>query len=537
MHRIRLLVMMACAAMPAAAQQKAPPAQPAAAAQAKPAPAATPAGVKLVAKMPAPATPAPFHFPGSVTKTLPNGLNVYVISGRAVSNGSAEEPAVSIEMLIRDAGAAHDPAGKPGVASLTAALLTEGTEKRSAQEIAGAIDFVGGSLSAAAGRDGTTIRVSVVKKDFDLAMDLLSDITLHAKFAPEEIERQREQLLSGMQVDYSDGSYLASAVFKRVVFGSTAYGLPADGTPESVRALTRDDLVMFRDQFYAPNRAMLAFAGDVTPDEAFGAADKFFGAWPRGNSTPDLPIPQRPRGLRVFLVDKADAVQTQIRIGRLGIPRDNPDYVPLEVTNQIFGGGYNSRLNTVVRLKKGLTYDATADFNSYLRAGSFEASTFTRTEATVDATKLVVDEIARMTAGDVTTEELDVARDYLAGVFTLATETPADIADRVLTAAFYRLPEGYNQTFPDKVRAVTADQVRQMAGRYFDAQDMDLVLVGNASAFRDALKQAFPAAAFEEIPASQLDLLAPDLRQSKAAATSAAGSGLGPGAGNSPPSQ
>jgi zinc protease len=513
-----LPILLVCVALPVAAQQK----------STAPAPASAPP-VKLVAEMPAPAPPPPFHFPGSVTKTLPNGLSVFVVSSSANANGAPVEPAVSIELLLRDAGAAHDPAGKPGVASLTAALLTEGTEKRSAQEIAGAIDFVGGSLSANAGRDGTTIRVTVVKKDFELAMDLLADVTLHAKFAPEEIERQREQLLSGLQVDYSDGSYLASAVLRRVVFGRTAYGTPANGTPESVGMMTRDDFVAFHDQFYTPNRGLLAFAGDITADEAFAAAQKFFGAWPEGNFTPDLAIPQRPRGTRIFVVDKPDAVQTQIRIGRLGIPHDSPDYIPLTVTNQIFGGGYNSRLNTMVRLKKGLTYDASADFTGYLRSGLFEADTFTRTEATVDATKLVVDEIAKMTSGDATVDELNVARDFLSGVFTIASETPADVADRVLTAAFYRLPEDYNRTYPDKVRAMTAEQVRQMAARYFDAQDLDIVLVGNATAFRDALKQAFPAATLQEIPVNQLDLLAPNLLKGAATSPAAPGQGLGPG--------
>jgi zinc protease len=463
--------------------------------------------------MPAPAPPPTFHFPASVTKVLPNGLTVFVVSSSANAKGAAVEPAVSIELLIRDAGAAHDPAGKPGVASLTAALLTQGTEKRSAQEIASAIDFVGGSLSAAAGRDGATLRVSVVKKDFKLAMDLLSDITLHAKFAPEEIERQREQILSGMQVDYSDGSYLASAVFRRAVFGRTPYGLPADGTPDSIRSLTRDDLTSFHNMLYTPNRGLLAFAGDITPDEAFAAAQEYFGAWPMGNFTPDLAIPQRARGTRIFIIDKPDAVQTQIRIGRLGIPHSDPDYIPLTVTNQIFGGGYNSRLNTEVRLKKGLTYDASSDFTGYLRSGLFDIATFTRTEATVDATKLVLDEIAKMKSGDVTAEELNTARDFLAGVFTIGTETPQQVADRVLTAAFYHLPADFNQTFPDKVRAVTGENLRQMGSRYFDPDDLDLVLVGNASAFRDALKQAFPKATVQEIPVTQLDLLAPNMRK------------------------
>jgi zinc protease len=216
-------------------------------------------------------------------------------------------------------------------------------------------------------------------------------------------------------------------------------------------------------------------------------------------------------------VDKPDAVQTQIRFGRLGIQRNHPDYIPLMVTNHIFGGSYNSRLNTEVRVKKGLTYNASAGFATFLRTGTFEGSTYTRTEATMDAVKLVMEEIAKMATGEVTEEELNVARDFLSGVFILGTETPAQVAERIVTAAFYGLPEDYNRRYPERVRAVTPEQVRQIARKYYRADDLDLVLVGNASAFRDALKQAFPMAAYQELPVGQLDLLASDLRKPEAA--------------------
>jgi zinc protease len=496
-----LLLALSCAALPGASQQT------------PPAPAGVTPGVKLVPDMPPPGPPRPFHFPAAVTRTLPNGLRVFVISVRTAGN-EAVDPAVSIQLMIRNAGASRDPEGKPGLASFTGDLLTEGTEKRTAQEIAGAIDFVGGSLAAAAGRDATTLRVNVVKKDFNMAMDLLSDIALHAKFAPEEIARQREQLLSSLRVNYSDADYLASAVFQKVLFGANPYGMPADGTPDSARAFTREDLMAFRDQFYAPNEAVLGFAGDVTADEAFAAAEKFFGGWSKKELSPvRSDTAPRPRGLRIVVVDKPDTVQTQIRVGRPGIARSDPDYLPVMVANQIFGGSYNSRLNTAIRLKRGLSYDASASFTSFLRGGEFLADTFTRTEVTTEATRFVVDEIAQMASGEVTAEELNVARDYLAGVFAIGSETPDQVANRVLTGAFYGLPDDYNQTYPEKARGITAEQVRQVSARYFDASDLDLVLVGNASAFRDALRQAFPTAKYEEIPADQLDLLAPDLQR------------------------
>jgi zinc protease len=486
------------------------------------APAATPA-VKLVEQMPPAAPPRPFTFPTPVSRTLANGLRVFVVSARARGAGVAVDPAVSVQLLIRDAGSSRDPQDKPGLAGFTGDLLRQGTEKRTAQDIAAAIDFVGGSLSAGAGRDSTTLGVTVVKKDFDLGMDLLSDITLHAKFAPEEIARRQQRTLSGFRSRYEDADYLASSAFRRIVFGTSAYGMPPDGTPASVRAITREDLVAFRDQYYLPNESIMAFAGDITPEEAFAAAEKYFGSWAKKTATPPtIKVPDQVSGLHVLVIDMPDAVQTQIRVGRLGIPRNHPDFLPLAVTNYIFGGGFNSRLNVETRVNRGLTYGANSGFAGALYAGDFVADTYTRTEATVETTKVILDEIRKMAGGEVTADELNVARDYLSGVFVIATETPNQVAGRVTNAAFYGLPDDYNRTYPAKVRAVTAQQVRQMAARYFDAGNENLVLVGNAAAFREGLKAAFPTAKYEEIAAGDLDLTAPDLRKAPPSAARAA---------------
>src|SRR5713101_5997560 len=241
----------------------------------KPAPPAkqAPAEPKLVPQMPAGAPAKPFRFPQAVTRTLPNGLRIFVVP----ATSSAPQPAVTVRLVLTAAGAVHDPAGTRGVAEMTANLLTQGTEKRTAQQIAQAIDFVGGSLSASADNDATYVTASVVKKDLDLAMDLLSDVTLHAAFQPLELDRRREQLLSSLEVQYSDPNYLATVIFDRVMFGLNGYGLPNEGTPDTARALRRDDLARFRDSYYLPNQALLAFAGNIEPEAAFAAAEKYPG--------------------------------------------------------------------------------------------------------------------------------------------------------------------------------------------------------------------------------------------------------------------
>jgi zinc protease len=476
-----------------------------------------PPGVKLAPEMPAPGAPRPFEFPQAAVKTLPNGLRVFVVS-------DDREPAVAARLVILSAGSIQDPAGMPGVAGMTAGLLTQGTAKRSAKEIAEAIDFVGGTLEAKAGRDATTVTLDVVKKDLGIGMDLLSDVVLHPAFRTEELDRQRQQLLSDLEVQYSDPNYLATLAFARTLYGSSPYGMPEQGTPATVKKLQREDFVKFHDANYAPNEALLGFAGDITPEDAFAIAEKYFGGWPKVDAAAAAPpeAPAAATASHLWLIDKPDAVQTQIRVGRIAIRRADPDFLPLDVTNHIFGGSYNSRLNTEVRIKKGLTYGASSAFTPHRFTGSLAVETYTRTEATVAATKLVMDLLTGMSQGKISQKELDFARDYLAGVYPIESETAEQVADRVLTAAAFDLPADYNQTYPEKIRATSLEQVQATARKYFTAGDLDIVLVGNVSAFRDALKKEFPGVEITEIPFGQVDVLSPTLRAPKQAVASVA---------------
>jgi len=475
-----------------------------------------PPGVKLAPEMPAPGAPRTFEFPKASTKTLPNGLRVFVVTDH-------REPAIAARLVILSAGSIQDPAGMPGVAGMTAGLLTQGSAQRSAKEIAEAIDFVGGTLEAKAGRDATTVTLDLVKKDLGVGMDLLSDVVLHPAFRTEELDRQRQQLLSDLEVQYSDPNYLATLAFARTLYGSSPYGMPEAGTPATVKKLQREDFVKFHDANYAPNQALLGFAGDITPEDAFAIAEKYFGGWPKIDVAAAAPqAPAVATASHVWLIDKPDAVQTQIRIGRIAIRRADPDFLPLDVTNHIFGGSYNSRLNTEVRIKKGLTYGASSSFTPHRFTGSLAVETYTRTEATVDATKLVMDLLTGMSQGKISQKELNFARDYLAGVYPIESETAEQVADRAITVAAFDLPADYNQTYPVKIRATSLEQVQATARKYFTTSDLDIVLVGNVSAFREALKKEFAGAEITEIPFGQVDVLSPDLRAPNQAASAAA---------------
>jgi zinc protease len=482
-----------------------------------------PLGVKLDPAMPPAGAPRTFEFPKAATKTLSNGLRVFVVTDH-------REPAVAARLVLLSAGTIKDSPSMPGVAQMTAALLTQGTEKRSAREIAETIDFVGGTLQAMGGRDATTVTLDVVKKDVGVGMDLMSDVVLHPAFAADEIERQRQQVLSNLQVQYADPNYLATLVFARALYGNSAYGLPEEGTPATIKKFKRDDLARFHDSNYAPNQALLGFAGDINPEEAFAIAEKYFGLWQKVNVSAVAPtINSAASAQHIWLIDKPDAVQTQIRIGKMSIRRNDPDFLPLQVTNHIFGGSYNSRLNTEVRIKKGLTYGASSALNAHLYAGSLYVNTYTRTETTVEATKLVVRLLGGMANGEINQKELDFARDFLAGVYPISSETAEQVADRVLTVAAFDLPADYNQTYPAKVRATSLAEVQAMARKYFTAKDLDVVLAGNVGAFRDELKKEFPDAQFVEIPFDQIDVLTPDMRAAKQEAVAASPESLAQG--------
>lgn len=448
-------------------------------------------------------------FPPYAMRTLPNGLQVVAVSHH-------EQPAVSLRLLVR-AGGAQDPPDKPGVASLAAALLDQGTATRSAERIAQTIDSIGGLLGTGSGTDLTFVNAVVMKDSFDIALDLVSDVARNAAFAPHEVELQRKQMLSGLQVSYDDPEYLAGVVFDRLVYGFHPYGRPDAGTPESIASITRDDLVRFHRTWFGANNAILAIVGDVSAEEAFAGALRAFGGWERSGSTADKPVDAPAPTRRVIIVDRPGAVQTEIRIGHTALARKHPDYLALDLAIKILGGEGGNRLHRVLRSERGLTYGAAADLNALKDAGSIIAETDTRSDTTGEALRLMVDEMWRLQRQRVSERELADAQAYLTGSFPLTIETPGAIALQILNALFYGLDLQELQTFRERVNAVTVDDIQRVARAYLHPDRLSIVLVGDASLFQAQLAPlGFDR--FERIPVSELDLTSTSFRRRRAAA-------------------
>ena len=443
-------------------------------------------------------------FPPYQMKTLANGLQVIAVSHH-------EQPAVSLRLIVR-AGGAQDPSARPGVAYLAASLLDQGTTARTAEQIATTIDSIGGAIGTGATSDLTSIHAAVMKDSLGVALDLVADLARHPAFAPEEIERQRQQIVSGLKVSYDDPDYLAGVVFDRLVYGFHPYGKPDSGTPASIAAVTREDLLGFHRRWFGPNNAILAIVGDVSADEAFAGAERAFGGWPR-IELPAVPVSEPPPPTRrVVIVDRPGAVQTEIRVGNIGLPRRHKDYLALDIATKILGGEGGNRLHRVLRSERGLTYGASADLHALKDTGNLVADTDTRSEKTGEALRLMVDEIARLQRQRVEPRELSDAQEYLTGSFPLTIETPGAIALQVLNAVFYGLDLNELQTYRERVNRVTVDDIQRVAQQYLHPDRLSIVLVGDAAVIRKQLA----GVGFEEvetIAVGDLDLAAPDLRR------------------------
>lgn len=456
-------------------------------------------------QMPAPLPAHSIPFPSYQLKTLSNGLQVLVVLRH-------EEPSVSFRLLIR-AGAAQEPTGKPGIASFAATLLDQGTTTKTAEQIADAIDSAGGEIATGSDNELAYINGAVLKDRTDLALGLAADMAAHPAFAPAEIDRQRKQTLASLEVSADDPAYIANAVFDRLVFGLHPYGRPNDGTPSSIERLTRDDLVAFHRTWFTPNNSLLAIVGDLTSDEAFAAAERAFGSWPRKDvpalTAAEPPAPTR----RLVIIDRPGSTETEIRVGHLSMARTNPDYLPFDLAVHVLGGEGANRLFGVLRTERGLTYGAEAQLHAYRTSGELVADTNTRSAQTAEVLRLIVEEIARLKNETVDPRELRGAQEYIEGSFPLTIETPSNIALLILNQLFYGLDLKDLDTFRKRVDNVSVADLQRVANQYLKPDQLTMVLVGDASAFTDQLK-ALGFGDADCIPIADLDLGSPTLRRS-----------------------
>lgn len=438
------------------------------------------ASVTLVAqqpdrKQPPPLGPAPaLKLPAIQKQLLSNGLAVWIVEHHEV-------PLAQINLIVRS-GSAADPIGKYGVGNLTAAMLDEGAGTRSSLDLADAIEFLGANLSTASSFDASSVRMSVPVSKLAEALPLMSDVALRPTFPSADLDRLRKERLTGLLQARDNAGALIQLAFPRIVFGPThRYGTSANGLPATIEALTVDDLKTFYRSHFRPDNATLLVVGDLTPATALPMLERAFGNWKADGMAPlvaDVPNAPQLTKRQVYLVDKPEAAQSQIRIGWVGVSRSTPDYAVLEVLNTVLGGSFTSRLNQNLREKNGYAYGASSGFDMRLSAGPFLAAAGVQTDKTADALKEFFNELNGILT-PVPPDELAKARNYVALGFPGEFETTSDMARKLEELVIYNLPDTTFSNFVPSVTAVTAADLQRAAARFVQPERMAVVVVGD----------------------------------------------------------
>lgn len=432
---------------------------------------------------PAPMPLGEAQFPPFVEFELPNGLRVLVVS-------SQKQPVLSLTLAMHGGGV-YDPANKSGTADLVAGLLTKGAGTRTADQVAEAIERVGGSLSASAGRDFITINAAVLSDDRDLAFELLADAVLRPTFPESELALLRTQTLSSLALERSQPAAIADRAFARALYGEHPYGRRP--TEESVEAITRQDLLAFHRQRVRPHQSLLVIAGAIDSTEAHRLVDKSFGLW-EGEmpfNPPVRPAPQRAR-TEILLVHRPGSVQANIVLGNTTwLPTDTRSYA-LALGNQILGGAADSRLFQILREEKGWTYGAYSGVNRPRGLGYFSASAEVRTDVADSALVELLRQVRRMSAELVSTEEFERQKQSMIGRFPLQIETADQVASQVANARLLGLAVDYVQTYRTRIAATTALQVQAAARSAMRADAALVVVVGDGMLLKSRLEAIAP---------------------------------------------
>lgn len=404
---------------------------------------------------------------------LDNGLTVLICEKH-------ELPLVSIKAQIR-AGSLFEPEEKAGLASFVGRMLTKGTKTKNAEEIAEKIDFVGGSLSSWAGGNSSYVACEVLKKDLDLALDLVSDILINPSFASHEMEKEREFILSEIKAQKDNPWVVAQLEFNELVYGRHPYHRPVTGYEETVKKIRREDLIDFHQKYYAPNNTILAVVGDVDSETLIKKIKEKFGGWlRRAVEFPDFPavlLQEEIKKKAIFMKKE----QVQILLGHLGIRRTNPDYYALLVMDVILGaGGLSARIPYNLRDVKGLAYTAYSDIagSAGLEPGQFVAYMAVSSENKDKAINGLLEEIRRIRNQPVSTRELEDAKSYLTGSYYFGLQGNDALTGYLLFCETYNFGFDFVKKYPQYINRITKEDVQRVAQNYLHPETYTLVEVG-----------------------------------------------------------
>jgi zinc protease len=425
-------------------------------------------------KPPTPGNLRSFRFPSFERFRLDNGLDILVAPW-------SRFPLLSLQLLV-PAGGRYDGLETAGLASFHAGLLDEGTERRSALEIAAAIEEIGGFLGSGSDWNVASVGVNLLAQHRDAGLALMAEIIRSPSFPEKEVERLRRQRLTEILRRKSQPTGLAHRMFAGAVFEGTVFAHPLIGTEESITALTRHQFLDFYRQRVGPAEATLIAVGNGEPEIIARRVEEIFGDWhATTEATPPPPVAKPLSGFQIHVVDRPGSTQTQLELGHLGLSRDHPDHPRAVVMNALLGGTFTGRINLSLRERHGITYGAYSQLSYRQGPGAFLVRSAVKTEAIGTAVGEIVTEMRRLREEPVGLEELRGCQDFLVGAFPTTIQTVGDIARRLEDLVVFGLPDDYFVNYPEVLRHVTREDVLEAAQRYLDPDRLVVVAVGEAA--------------------------------------------------------
>ena len=421
-------------------------------------------------------------FPAYTKSKLKNGLTVYLLEKHEV-------PLVSVAFVVKS-GAVADPSTKEGVASATAALLRKGTPTRTADQVSEQLDFLGATFGADASPDMSRGRAEFMKKDAAEGLDILADLLQHASFPDSEVTKLLAQRVDRLRSAKDSAGAVLDAYFYGYLYGKHPYGRPDSGDENSLKTITREDVVAFHKAHYTPDNTVLVIAGDFSSPEMQKLVDAKFGGW-TGKAAPAaaIPTPAAATGKRLLLIDKPDSTQTYYQIGNVGVARNNADRTYINVVNTLFGGRFTSMINSELRIKSGLTYGARSFFDMRKVAGAFAISTYTKNATTGQAIDKTLEVVKRLHDQGITQEELDSAKAYIKGQFPPSIETAGDVANLLATLDYYGLDEREVNELYARIDSMDLATSKRIIQQYFPLDNLTFVVIGKASEIEPVVKK------------------------------------------------
>lgn len=455
---------------------------------------------------PLPSAPKAVSVPPVQERKLPNGLTVVVVERHS-------SPIVTAQLMVK-AGASAEDANKAGLANFTADLLTKGTKTRSATQIADDMAFLGSELNSGAGWNSSTVSFTATPNNFPGALAVMADVVMNPTFKQDELDLLKSQTLDELKYNLKQPSFIANYVASKFSFSEH----PAGGTPDSIGSIAQQDVAAFHSKYYVPGNAVLVFAGDISVGQAAELAAKTFGGWKvsdinRSGGGFGRTIGQEKDVRRMLVIDLPNSGQAAVTYA-LAIPqigRNDKRYYDAAVLNSVLGGGYSSRLNYEIRIKRGLSYGAGSGFSWRGQYNNFATRVQTKNVSAAEVAELSLAQIKRLSSEPIGNDELVPRKSTLTGNFGRGLETTAGLANAIGDLYSFGIPATELNNYMTSVNAVTDAQIRDFASKNLSGGDF--IIVGDYSVFKDDLAKRFPDVKIDVIKADDLDLSKPNLRK------------------------